>query len=105
MINCLAHARREFIDVEAYFPQECAMVIKSLASVYKYDKETKEQKLSDEDRLLYHQKYSKPIMDELKIKIIINDKTGVITTDNIKLLKKPSSVFLPRNATIKQKKK
>jgi transposase len=67
MINCLAHARREFIDVEAYFPQECAMVIKSLASVYKHDKETKEQQLSDEDRLLYHQNHSKPIMDQLKI--------------------------------------
>ena len=66
MINCLSHARREFIDVEPYFPEECAFVIKSLAAVYKHEKETKEQQLSDEKRLEYHQQNSKPIMEQLK---------------------------------------
>jgi len=66
MLNCLAHARREFIDVEPYFPEECSFVIKCLAAVYKHDKETKEQKLSDEERLKYHQEHSKPIMEQLK---------------------------------------
>ena len=66
MINCLSHARREFIDVEPYFPEECAHVIKSLALVYKHDKEAKEQELSDEKRLEYHKEHSKPVMDQLK---------------------------------------
>jgi len=66
MLNCIAHARREFIDVESYFPEECAMVIRSFALIYKHDKESKEQKLSDEERLLYHQEHSKPVMDQLK---------------------------------------
>ena len=67
MINCLSHARREFIDLEPYFPEECAIVIKSLALIYKHDKEAKEQELSDEKRLEYHQKHSKPVMNQLKI--------------------------------------
>lgn len=67
IINCLAHGRRNFIDVEANFPEECDFVIKSLALIYKYDQETKEQKLSAEQRLLYHQKNSGPVMERLQI--------------------------------------
>lgn len=76
MLNCLSHARREFIDVELYFPEECSFVIKCLAAVYKHDKETKEMQLSDEKRLEYHQKHSKPIMEQLKAwaQMQINEK-------------------------------
>lgn len=67
IINCLAHGRRNFIDVEANFPEECDFVIKSLALIYKYDKEAKEQQLSAEQRLLYHQKNSGPVIGRLQI--------------------------------------
>lgn len=56
MINCLARAIREFIDVGAYFPRECAMVIKNFSSGYKHDKKAKEQKFPDEEKLLYRQR-------------------------------------------------
>ena len=66
IINCLAHARRNFIDVEDHFPEQCAKVIASFAEIYKHDAEAKEQQMSDDERLAHHQKYSKPVMDELK---------------------------------------
>ncbi len=66
LLNCLSHARREFIDLEEYFPEECAFVIKQMAIIYKNDKYCKEQQLSDAERLVYHQRHSKPVMNELK---------------------------------------
>lgn len=66
IINCLAHGRRNFIDVEPNFPEECDFVIKNLALVYKHDQEAKEQKLSAEQRLVYHQKNSGPVMEQLQ---------------------------------------
>jgi hypothetical protein len=65
--NCLAHGRRNFIDVEPNFPAECEFVIKSLALIYKYDQEAKEQQLSAEERLAYHQKNSGPVMEQLAL--------------------------------------
>lgn len=65
--HCLIHGRRKFTDIEAFFPQECNYVINQLARVYEYDAKTKEQHMSKEERLAYHQKYSAPIMDALQI--------------------------------------
>jgi hypothetical protein len=66
LFHCLAHGRRKFTDIEIFFPKECAFVIDQLAKVYFHDAQTKEQGLSPEDRLLYHQKYSAPVMGDLK---------------------------------------
>jgi transposase len=53
--HCLAHARRKFVEVERQFPQETDFVIAQIGLVYKHDKATKEQKLSNAQRLNYHQ--------------------------------------------------
>jgi len=66
LANCLTHARRNFVDLLASFPEQCQYVIEILGKVYKNDQVTKEQKLSAEKRLLYHQAHSQPLMDELK---------------------------------------
>lgn len=66
LANCLAHARRKFVDVTWSFPDECRYVIEALGQVYKYDEITRTEKMSAEQRLEYHQKNSKPVMDELK---------------------------------------
>jgi hypothetical protein len=47
---------------------------------------------------------SEDIFAGKKIKSTIMAIGGVITNDNVRLLIKPSLVFLPKNATIKQKK-
>jgi len=46
LANCLAHARRHFVDVLASFPEQGQFVIETLADVYKNDQVTKDQQLS-----------------------------------------------------------
>jgi hypothetical protein len=64
--NCLAHGRRQFVDVVARFPEECRHVLESLRDVYKNDALARERHLSPEDRLAFHQAESGPIMAKLQ---------------------------------------
>jgi len=64
--NCLAHGRRRFTNVIENFPSECRYVLEMLAQVYKNDELTRERKLSDDDRLIFHKTHSGPVMDELQ---------------------------------------
>jgi len=63
--NCLAHARRNFLDVEDNFPEECRYVIETLAEVYKNDKTSKQENMTPFMRLHYHQAHSGPPMKQL----------------------------------------
>jgi hypothetical protein len=65
LANCLAHGRRNFVDVVEYFPSEVKYVLECLKRVYKTDAEAKEQRLSPEARLKLHQEQNGPVMDEL----------------------------------------
>ena len=65
--NCLAHARRQFIDVVAGFPDEVEHVIDELSLVYKNDARAKAEHLSAEERLRLHREESGPIMDRLEV--------------------------------------
>lgn len=65
LANCLAHGRRNFVDVAPNFPEECSYVIETVASVYKNDKTAKEEKLTPSMRLRYHQAHSGPLMKQL----------------------------------------
>lgn len=67
LANCLTHGRRQFIDLERSFPVEIAHVINEIALIYGNDAVTKEQAMSDEERLLYHQKHSAPVIEDLKL--------------------------------------
>ncbi len=64
--HCLAHGRRKFSDLEDVFPQECQVVIEVLKQVFDHDEHARNEQLSPEARLAYHQAYSRPIMDALK---------------------------------------
>ncbi len=64
--HCTAHARRNFIDVAPKFPEECRYVLETLSVVYKNDALAKEQKLSPEGRLCFHQTESGPLMEEFE---------------------------------------
>jgi transposase len=63
--NCLAHGRRQVIEVVNNFPEECRYVLEKLGGVYHYDALAREQGLSPEDRLLFHQEHSGPLMKDL----------------------------------------
>jgi len=65
LANCLAHGRRNFVDIAWNFPEECAFVLEELQKVYKNDALAKEQNLTPDQRLAFHQKNSKPVMHEL----------------------------------------
>lgn len=62
--KCLAHARRQFEDIESAFPLESQRVIKALAEVYGREAQTRE--MSGVERLLYHQQHSAEVMAELR---------------------------------------
>ena len=63
--NCLAHGRRQFVDVANLFPEECQHVLELLGVVYHNDAIARERNLSPEERLLFHQAQSGPTMKEL----------------------------------------
>ncbi|MDZ4165667.1 MAG: IS66 family transposase [Smithellaceae bacterium] len=66
LANCLVHGRRNFVDVAANFPEETAHVIDQIALVYRNDETAKQQNLSPQERLLFHQRESGPVMKNLK---------------------------------------
>ena len=65
LANCLAHGRRQFIEVVESFPEECAHVLEALGTVYHNDALARRQQLSPNDRLRFHQEHSEPVMKEL----------------------------------------
>jgi len=62
--KCLAHGRRQFVDLEAAFPAECRRVLDDLAKVYRIDAETRT--MTPGERLAYHQERSGPILESLR---------------------------------------
>jgi transposase len=58
--NCLAHGRRQVVEVINHFPEECRYVLETLREVFRYDALAREQGLSAEERLRFHQEHSKP---------------------------------------------
>jgi transposase len=65
LANCLAHGRRQVVEVAANFPEECRHVLESLGAVYSFDAKAKERGLMPEERLTFHQSNSAPVMDDL----------------------------------------
>ena len=66
LANCLAHGRRQFVEVAANFPEACRYVLETLGGVYKYDAEARERRLSPAERLRFHQQHSEPLMKTLR---------------------------------------
>jgi hypothetical protein len=63
--NCLAHGRRQFVEVAENFPEECRYVLETLRGVYHNDALARERELSPQDRLPFHQEHSRPLMNGL----------------------------------------
>ncbi|MEJ2389731.1 MAG: transposase, partial [Chromatiaceae bacterium] len=65
-LSCLVHGRRQFVDIEEFFPSECARVIDAIATIYQHEAHCKDQQLTPAQRLAYHQEHSREVMEELK---------------------------------------
>jgi hypothetical protein len=65
LANCLSHGRRQFVDVVESFPEEVHPVLEIFAKIYKNDATARQQNMSPEQRLKFHQQESGPLMEEL----------------------------------------
>jgi transposase len=65
LANCLAHARRQFVDVYERFPEQCRYLLEALGVVYRNDAIARDRQLSPEARLRFHQEASQPVMQQL----------------------------------------
>jgi len=65
LAHCLAHGRRQFVDVAERFPEECRHVLETISVIYRNDAIAQERNLSPEARLRFHQAESGPTMEEL----------------------------------------
>jgi transposase len=66
LAHCLAHGRRKFVEVAERFPKQCRYVLETLGTVYQNDAITHQQGMSPQERLLFHQARSGPLMDQFK---------------------------------------
>jgi transposase len=66
LANCLAHARRRFVDIYDRFPEVCSHLLESLAVIYRNDALARERGLTPEARLQLHQEASGPTMEALR---------------------------------------
>lgn len=64
--NCLAHGRRQVVQVVTRFPDACQHMLEALGEVYGHEAEALRCKLSPADRLRWHQEQSGPILRALK---------------------------------------
>lgn len=63
--NCLAHGRRQFVQITPNFPEHCRHVLEALGEVYHQDRLARERGLSRVERLHFHQQHSWPVMNDL----------------------------------------
>ncbi len=64
--NCLAHGRRQFVELVETFPEHVEHLLVEIGKVYENEAKAKAQKLSAADRLRFHQERSAPVMKALK---------------------------------------
>jgi hypothetical protein len=65
LANCLAHGRRQSVEVAANFPDECRLVLETLGRAYGHDASARERGLTSLEHLQLHRERSGPVMEEL----------------------------------------
>ena len=65
LANCMAHGRRQFVDVAANFPEQCRYVLEMLGEVDGHDAKAREMRMTPEQRLHFHTEHSAPVMAKL----------------------------------------
>lgn len=65
LVNCWAHARREFIKAQDNDQIRATEVLKKIQAMYKVEDEARKLQLGPDERLALRQQKSKPVWDEL----------------------------------------
>jgi len=63
---CNSHARRQYVDVLAQFPEQVPEVLERYKVIWINDDECTDQKMTDACRLAYHKQHSLPVMNEIR---------------------------------------
>jgi hypothetical protein len=63
---CNAHARREFVDVAAHFPEQVTWVLERYGVIWDNERHCQTQALSPAQRLAYHRTHSLPVMEQIR---------------------------------------
>lgn len=63
---CHAHSFRKFRDIDARFPDACAVILESLGEVFKIEQYCKAEGLDEQQRLAQHIEHSAPLLEKLK---------------------------------------
>lgn len=68
LIRCLcnSHAVRKFKEIRENFPDACDSILETMKDVFINDKHTKDEQMTDQERMDYHIKNSEPLLKELK---------------------------------------
>ncbi len=66
-VNCMAHARRKFVDAHEQHKRYAEEFIALAAKLYRVEKRAKAWGLNYEERFAFRMKRSKPVLDEMKI--------------------------------------
>lgn len=61
---CLVHARRQFFQIQDYFPDICEPLLEKIGRIYHWERDWKD--LDPQLRLEHHRHYSLPLMEEIK---------------------------------------
>ena len=65
LAHCLAHGRRQVVDVAPSFPDQARRILESLRDVFHHDALARQQGLDPTQRLRFHQERSQPLLDDL----------------------------------------
>ena len=63
---CNSHARRQYIDVLAQFPEQVPEVLERYKVIWINDDECANQKMTAASRLAYHKQHSLPVMNDIR---------------------------------------
>jgi transposase len=64
---CNTHARRKFVEQIENFPDDSAHIVEVFGELYDNEAVTRDQKMSDEERLAYHREHSASLMAYLQV--------------------------------------
>ena len=62
---CNSHARRQFVDVMAQFPDLVPWILERYKVIWINEDECVREKMNEQQRLAYHQEYSLPVMNDI----------------------------------------
>lgn len=63
---CNAHCRRQFYDLQDKKPEIIDGLLTHYGKIWEHERTVKQEQMDDQMRLAYHQRYSQPVMNELK---------------------------------------